>query len=577
MSVVNKSTPTGDHARTDGDADTADTVAQTVVAQSAGATPPLTPMPPMLTDPLAQTGAADNPVHGSAAKSMARTRGDSAPAPGPLSHSQERMIGTTLAGRYAITRKLGQGGMGAVFEATHTLIGKRVAVKVLLEKFAQREAIVARLEQEARLASSIGHEHIIDIIDFGTTEDGRTFVAMEYLDGESLAECLHREHQLSEARIVAIACQTASALGAAHDKGIVHRDVKPENLFLLQRQQRDFVKVVDFGISKSLRSSDPDGLEASPRLTQTGMVLGTPLYMSPEQARGDEQVTAQVDVYALGVIMYEAATGRVPFTGNNYLSVISQVLSEEPPSPRSLRPELSEEFEAVIFRAMSKDRAARYQSAAELLADLDILRSDPKRSTERPRIVAPKRAKNASNQRLRGGTKILIWSAAIAVVVAAVALTVRSTMMTAPPALVVAASVDARTKPDAPPVTAVVVESVTIMIAIESTPSGASIWEGARKIGVTPVQYPAQRGSKEAIELVARLDGYKDAQVVIRPSIDAAEPVKVTLTKAAPTHTGKNPKRDVPGGKEVPNSNGPGGKKTTGDLGGYPIPPEPSK
>src|SRR5512147_1535064 len=166
------------------------------------------------------------------------------------------LVGITLSGRYLVTRKVGQGGMGAVYEATHTLIGKRVAVKVLLEKYARREAIVQRLEQEARLASSCQNEHIIDITDFGTTEDGRTFVVMEYLDGESLAECLSRETRLSEQRILRIVSQAASALVAAHAKGIVHRDIKPENLFLLRRKDRDFVKVVDFGISKSLRASD---------------------------------------------------------------------------------------------------------------------------------------------------------------------------------------------------------------------------------------------------------------------------------------------------------------------------------
>src|SRR5690606_21443823 len=136
------------------------------------------------------------------------------------------IVGSTLSGRYLVTRKVGQGGMGAVYEATHTLIGKRVAVKVLLEKYAQREAIVKRLKQEAQLASSIGNEHIIDITDFGNTEDGRTFVVMEYLEGESLAECLARESKLPEQRILRIAQQAASALAAAHAKGVVHRDIK---------------------------------------------------------------------------------------------------------------------------------------------------------------------------------------------------------------------------------------------------------------------------------------------------------------------------------------------------------------
>src|SRR5450432_4638399 len=191
------------------------------------------------------------------------TPDDGIPKSGPTSTSE--ILNTTLAGRYLVTKKVGQGGMGAVYEATHTLIGKRVAVKVLLEKYAQREAIVARLKKEAQLASSIGNEHIIDITDIGNTDDGSTFVVMEYLDGESLAECLSREHTLPEQRMLRIASQASSALAAAHAKGIVHRDIKPENLFLLKRKDADFVKVVDFGISKSLRATDEN--EEIQRLT----------------------------------------------------------------------------------------------------------------------------------------------------------------------------------------------------------------------------------------------------------------------------------------------------------------------
>src|SRR5689334_9599613 len=176
----------------------------------------------------------------------------------PLEKPTGEIVGATLSGRYLVTKKVGQGGMGAVYEATHTLIGKRVAVKVLLEKYAQREAIVARLKKEAQLASSIGNEHIIDITAIGNTEAAGPSVVMKFLEGESVAECLAREHQLPEQRILRIASQACSALAAAHAKGIVHRDIKPENLFLLKRKDQDFVKVVDFGISKSLRASSED-------------------------------------------------------------------------------------------------------------------------------------------------------------------------------------------------------------------------------------------------------------------------------------------------------------------------------
>src|SRR3569623_1144448 len=238
---------------------------------------------------------------------------------GPIGTGTSELSGTLLLDRFLVTKQSGQGGMGAVYEATHTLINKRVAVKVLLEKYAQREQIVTRLKKEATLASSIRNEHIIDITD------------------------------------------------------IVNRDIKPENLFLLKRNNADFVKVVDFGISKSLRASSEE--EAAQRLTQTGMVLGTPLYMSPEQARGDEDLDHRVDIYALGVIMYEAIAGRVPCAGSNYLSVISQVLNEDPKPVRESRPDVSEELEALIAKAMAKDRTQRYEDADAMLQDLTALRA----------------------------------------------------------------------------------------------------------------------------------------------------------------------------------------------------------
>ena len=288
----------------------------------------------------------------------------------------DSLIGATLAGRYQIVRRIGEGGMGAVYEAKHTLIGKRVAVKVLLEKFLTKSDFVARLLQEARLASSIGHENIVDVTDFGTTDDGRSFVVMEFLDGEALSQLVMREAPLPVERSLRIARQVASALGAAHAKGIFHRDVKPENVYLIRRGEADFVKVVDFGISKAVKQGGAadEGPEAY-RLTHTGLLLGTPLYMSPEQARGDEDVDHRVDIWALGVMMYECLTGEVPFRANNYLGIISQVLTHVAVPPSKLRPELGipDAVEAVVMRAMDKDRARRYIAMADLERDLERL------------------------------------------------------------------------------------------------------------------------------------------------------------------------------------------------------------
>jgi tRNA A-37 threonylcarbamoyl transferase component Bud32 len=285
------------------------------------------------------------------------------------------LVGATLAARYQIVRRIGEGGMGAVYEAKHVVIGKRVAVKVLLEKFLTKSDFVARLLQEARLASSIGHENIVDVTDFGTTDDGRSFVVMEFLDGEALSQLVMREAPLPIERSLRIARQVASALGAAHAKGIFHRDVKPENVYLVQRADTDFVKVVDFGISKAVKQGGQEEGPETYRLTHTGLLLGTPLYMSPEQARGDEDVDHRVDIWALGVMMYECLTGEVPFRANNYLGIISQVLTHVAQPPSKLRPELGipEAVEAVVMRAMEKDRTRRYAAMADLERDLERL------------------------------------------------------------------------------------------------------------------------------------------------------------------------------------------------------------
>ncbi|HEX4422600.1 MAG TPA: serine/threonine-protein kinase [Kofleriaceae bacterium] len=494
------------------------------------------------------------------------------------------LLGTTLSERYLVTRQVGQGGMGAVYEATDTKIGKRIAVKVLLEKYARRESIVQRLVQEARLASSCQNEHIIDFNDFGSTDDGRTFVVMEYLDGESLAECLARETRLPEQRILRIASQAASALVAAHAKGIVHRDIKPENLFLLRRKDQDFVKVVDFGISKSLRASDE--AEDQPRLTQTGMVLGTPLYMSPEQARGDDELDARVDVYALGVIMYEAATGRVPFTGGNYLSVISQVLNEDPRPPRELRPDLSEELEAIILRAMAKDRGERYASAVELLADVTALLEDPARSTERARITGPR--KKPPRRRAKSPLKIAVWVALIAVVIAAVVTTV--VMLFGGSEVVKERREERRGHGGAPvvPVDAAVVappeadvapapapEAETIEVVIHTVPEGADVQVDGLDKGPAPVTVKLVVHD-HFTEVVASLADYDDKSLTFNTYVNKDRVYTIKLKKtpkgATPMHTAPRPP-PPPGTAKPGDAAGSGDKpnKTGGELGGNPF------
>jgi tRNA A-37 threonylcarbamoyl transferase component Bud32 len=292
----------------------------------------------------------------------------------PGAAKYDPLVGTTLAERYQIIRRIGEGGMGAVYEARHSIIGKRVAIKVLLEKFLENQELIARLLQEARLASSIGHQNIVDVTDFGTTRDRRAFVVMEFLDGEPLSELIMRDAPLPVERSLAIVKQVASALGAAHAKGIVHRDVKPENVYLVRRGEMDFVKVVDFGVSKAVRSREEAGSEWQ-RLTRTGAVLGTPLFMSPEQASGSEDIDHRADIWAAALLLYECLTGELPFRGNNYLGVVSQILNKDAQPPSALRPELGipASVDRVVMHGLEKDRTRRYQTMAAFERDLERL------------------------------------------------------------------------------------------------------------------------------------------------------------------------------------------------------------
>ncbi|HSY41276.1 MAG TPA: serine/threonine-protein kinase, partial [Polyangia bacterium] len=272
--------------------------------------------------------------------------------------TDDPLIGTVVSERYRIIRKVGEGGMGAVYQAEHALIEKRVALKILFQDLTRRPDLVARFLQEAKSASRIGQENVIDISDFGQSADGLVYIAMEFLDGQDLGKTLRAEKQLSWTRTRPILMQIAKALRAAHGHGIIHRDMKPENIYLVQREGRaDFVKVLDFGIAKVVSADDNEG----PRLTQTGMIFGTPEYMSPEQAQGHPP-DHRVDVYAVGCIMYHMLTGAVPFTADSFMGILTKHLLEPVVPPRQRRPDLDipAEVEAVCLRAMEKDRDKRW-------------------------------------------------------------------------------------------------------------------------------------------------------------------------------------------------------------------------
>src|SRR3954466_16295057 len=272
------------------------------------------------------------------------------------------LIGKSI-GNYQIKAKLGEGGMGAVYLGEHPLIGKRVAVKVLLEELASKEDIVSRFFHEAKAVNDIGHQNIVDIVDFGKMKDdyGRDIVyfIMEFLDGESLAARLRRTG-LAFNETLHIMAQCCSALSASHAKGIVHRDLKPDNIYLCPRGgDKNFVKLLDFGIAKLTG----DGGQS--HKTRTGLVIGTPAYMSPEQGEGKGLIDLRSDVYSLGIVMYELLTGRVPFPGEGFGEILVAHLTKQPEPPSMLNPDIKPEVEAIVMRAIEKDRNRRFQTMQE--------------------------------------------------------------------------------------------------------------------------------------------------------------------------------------------------------------------
>jgi serine/threonine-protein kinase len=272
--------------------------------------------------------------------------------------ADDPLIGLVLSDRYRILRKVGEGGMGAVYQAEHALIEKRIALKVLFPELTRRTDLVARFLQEAKAASRIGHENVIDISDFGQSPEGLVYIAMEYLDGHDLSQLIKAEGPQAWGRARPILMQIAKALRAAHEHGIIHRDMKPENVFLIQREGRpDFVKVLDFGIAKSVNNED-----GAPRLTQAGMIFGTPEYMSPEQAQG-QTPDHRVDVYALGCVMYHLLTGSVPFWADNFMGILTKHMLEPVIPPRQRNPGMGipADVEAVCMRALEKERDKRWQ------------------------------------------------------------------------------------------------------------------------------------------------------------------------------------------------------------------------
>ncbi|APR76942.1 serine/threonine protein kinase [Minicystis rosea] len=270
---------------------------------------------------------------------------------------EDPLLGEVLAGSFMITGPLGEGGMGRVYEAEHVRLPRRFAVKVMLDQLASHPDAVARFEREAQAVARVKSPHVLEVVDVLRVQN-RPCMVTELLEGEELGDVLDRAGKLPIGQAIAICRQVCRGLASAHAVGVVHRDLKPSNLFLLGREGGvPFVKILDFGIAKMA-----DGAQ----LTRTGMVLGTPAYMAPEQARGSTSIDARADVYALGAVLYHMLTGEPPFSGGDPALTLARVLTEDPRRPRDLEKSIPDGVEALIQHAMARDPASRPGSAEEL-------------------------------------------------------------------------------------------------------------------------------------------------------------------------------------------------------------------
>ena len=502
-------------------------------------------------------------------------------APAPV----DPLLGRVIDGRYRVEKSIGEGGMGIVYAISHAVLGKRMALKVLRGEMAKDAEVVQRFMQEAQSATSIGHPNIIDISDFGRLPDGSVYFVMEYLDGESVSKMISRGGSIPMATAIHTVRQIASALEAAHARGIVHRDLKPDNIYLVkQGSDEHFVKVLDFGIAKV------GG--ANSKLTRTGMIFGTPHYMSPEQAAG-QSVDQRTDIYALGVIMYEMFTGKVPFDGETFMGILSKHMFEQPLPPSQVKGAGLGAIEDVILKALAKKQDERYQSMGELVADLDLIATggvvqigakgvappgnladalEPPSRTEMrlsQSVPTPEPAPRSRAGLYLGGFVVLLAIGGVAggaayvfaggmsragaavpppTTIGAIGVPPPSGLPVPPSGLPVPPPSSGEALPPTsgvaalPPPTAVEVAPTFASVEISSVPPGAEVLIDDALIGSTPVRVPRPSTGERAVEL--RMRGYETGRVILTSM--SGETLNIELHHASGGSGSRHPRGETP-------------------------------
>jgi len=471
------------------------------------------------------------------------------------------MIGETL-GNYRVLSAIGRGGMGEVYLAEHALIGRRVAIKVLLRQLSVDADTVTRFFNEAKAAAKLHHPGLVEVFDFGHHTNGAAYIVMELLVGESLKDRVERDQRLAPGTALAIARQVATALEAAHAQGIVHRDLKPENIFLLPDAESSVgvrAKVLDFGIAKLAHEETPGSVK-----TKTGAVFGTPRYMAPEQCKNAGNVDRRADIYALGCILFEMLLGRAPFTFDNWGELVAAHIHLEPPQPRELDPELPAEIELVVMRMLAKQPGERYATMADVATAIEdvwrnagdrreMLFTPPKGlvTVKRPSTsisgdaaTLPVAAELSTEPPVARRRRPLLVGAGVVAAATALAFVLLhgggggdephpSAATPAPP------PVHVDPKPAPIPVApdhdaGSAAQPDKVELVVESIPSGADVYRRADgiKIGKTPFRRNFDRVDGGVIELLIKRAGFQDRSITLSTAHDGKELARLAPARA---------------------------------------------
>jgi serine/threonine protein kinase len=485
-----------------------------------------------------------------------------------VSTTNVSLINHTI-GNYRVTSLLGEGGMGVVYLAQHPVFGRKVAIKLLHAVLARDPDIVARFFNEARAIHMVAHENIVEILDFGQTADGQPYFIMEYLSGESLTEAIARGPMTPE-QVEAIGVQMCRALGAAHAKGIVHRDLKPHNVQLVIKADGALqVKILDFGVAKILAS--PDG--ASSVKTRTGSLMGTPLYMSPEQCKGAGILDHRTDIYSLGVILFEMISGRPPFNAEGVGELFAKHMLEDPPQLLDFAPNAPAHVAAAVMKSLAKDPAARFQTMEDfrkaLVGEVKVT-APPASAGGMRRLSTP--AANTMAQTVSSRATTSTLSSASSEIEDELAIKPKRTKLfaavgggaallavgylaffkeKAPPIAPPVATTTTTVKPS-PPQTVPPPAKKTVTIRFEADPAGTHVFrkKDDKDLGVVPVEIQlakdAAKTGPDGLAYVLRLPGYKERPLTADVNTDRT--FHVSLEKAPPA---VDAKKKQPGGRHV--------------------------